>query len=129
VARRRIPPAVRALIAEHVHSITQLDLLLLLHGAGGRAFTATEVCRELRIPERLAKGQLLDLTAAGLLAVDESEPTTFRFDREGRHAAVVTELGRCVAERKRAVHDLILAAPSDDVQTFSDAFRLRSEDD
>jgi hypothetical protein len=128
VARGGIPPPVRDLIAAHVHSITQLDLLLLLHGAGGRAFSAAEVCRELRIPERLAEGQLLDLTAAGLLTGDAS-PNSFRFDREGRHAPVVAELARCVAERKRAVHDLILASPSDDVQVFSDAFRLRREDD
>jgi hypothetical protein len=76
VARGGIPPAVRALIAEHVHSITQLDLLLLVYGAGHRALTAAEVCRRLRIPERLATGQLLDFTAAGLLAADLSELRT-----------------------------------------------------
>ena len=129
MARGGIPPAVRALIAEHVHSITQLDLLLLLHRAGGRALTAAEVCRELRIPKRLAQGQLLDFTAAGLLATDGAGPDAFRFDGQGRHAAAVAELDRCAAERKRAVHDLVLASPSNDVQVFSDAFRLRRDDD
>jgi hypothetical protein len=129
VARGRIPPQVRALITANIHSITQLDVLLLLHGAGGRALTAEEVCRELRIPERLAAGQLVDLTAAGLLATEGGPPPAYRVDRHGRDAGAVDELARCVAERKRAVHDLILTGPSDDVQVFSDAFRLRREDD
>jgi hypothetical protein len=129
VARGGIPQPVRALIADHVHSISQLDLLLFLHGAGGRALTAADVSRELRIPERLAEGQLLDFTAAGLVVADTAAPPSFRLDRESRHAPVVAELGRCVAERRRAVHDLILTGPSDDVQVFSDAFRLRREDD
>jgi len=127
VARGGIPPAVRALIADHVHSITQLDLLLLLHAAD-RPLSPADVSRELRIPERLAEGQLLDFTAAGLATGDRASPSAFRFDRHGRHGTAVAELARCVTERKRAVHDLILAGPSDDVQVFSDAFRFRRED-
>jgi hypothetical protein len=34
-----------------------------------------------------------------------------------------------VRSHRRTVHDLILRGPSSDVQVFSDAFRLRRDDD
>jgi hypothetical protein len=129
MARGAIPKEVRAFVAEHVHSITQLELLLQLHCDPARAWTAADASRELRAPERLLGGQLADFYAAGVLAADESEVPTYRFDRSGQHARAVDELAACVRQRKRAVHDLILRGPSSDVQVFSDAFRLRRDDD
>ena len=124
----KIPKDVRAFVTQHLHAISQLDLLLLLHGQPGRAFTAADVSGTLRIPERFAAGQLLDLTAAGVLAADAADPPAWRFDPEAPRARVVDELAECVRQRKRAVHDLILTGPSDDVQVFSDAFKLRRDD-
>jgi hypothetical protein len=120
---------VRSFVADHVHSIAQLELLLLLHGEPGQAYTAAEAGRTLRAPERFVGGQLADFYAAGVLSADDSVPPAYRFDRSGRHARVVDDLAACVGRRKRAVHDLILRGPSSDVQVFSDAFRLRRDDE
>ena len=124
----RLPRDVSIFLREHLQSITQLDLLLLLHAARGRRFTAAEVSRELRIPERMAIGQMLDLTRSGVLVAHDSDPPCWRFDPAGPHAGVVASLADVVSKRKRAVHDLILSEPSSDVQLFSDAFRLRRKD-
>ena len=130
MARRgAIPKDVRAFVTQHLHAISQLDLLLLLHAQAGRPFTAADVSGAMRVPERFVMGQLLDLTAAGVLrADDEAEPPAWRFDPDGPRARVVDDLAECVRQRRRAVHDLILAGPSDDVQVFSDAFKLRRDD-
>jgi hypothetical protein len=123
-----IPREVRSFIRDHLHSITQLELLLLLHGDAGQSYTAADAGRALRAPERLMGAQLTDFYAAGVLSADEGEVPAYRFDPAGRHARVVGELATCVRQRKRSVHDLILMGPSSDVQTFSDAFRLRRDD-
>lgn len=125
----RVPREVSVFLRDHVQSITQLDLLLLLHGAAGRPWTAAHVAAELRVPERFVTGQLVDLARAGVLTGGDDEPPTWRIDRSGPYTAVVDELADVVRRRKRAVQDLILSAPSSDVQLFSDAFRLRRKDD
>jgi hypothetical protein len=124
-----IPREVRSFVADHIHSITQLELLLLLHGDRDQAYTAADASRALRAPERLMGGQLADFYAAGVLTADESVPPAYRFAASGRHARSVDALAESVRQRKRAVHDLILRGPSSDVQVFSDAFRLRRDDD
>jgi hypothetical protein len=128
VARGDIPDNVQALVADCLSSITQLDLLLLLHSSPDRAFAPDEVGRDLHIPDRFVRGQLVELAAAGVVTASEDEPLTFRFDRQGPRARDVDALADAVARRKRAVHNLILAGPSDDVQLFSDAFRLRKKE-
>jgi hypothetical protein len=129
MARGAIPKEVRAFVAEHVHSITQLELLLQLHCDPARAWTAADASRELRAPERLLGGLLTDFYAAGVLTAAETDDPAYRFSTSGPHARVVDELATAVRQRKRAVHDLILRGPSSDVQVFSDAFRLRRDDD
>ena len=129
MARGGIPREARAFVADHVHSITQLELLLLLHGEPEQAWTAAEASRALRAPERLLGGQLADFYAAGVLTATGTDELAYRFDAAGPHARAVDELAACVRQRKRAVQDLILRGPSSDVQVFSDAFRLRRDDD
>lgn len=124
----RIPRDVSVFVREHLQSITQLDLLLLLHAAPGRRWTAAEVGRQLRVPERFVTGQLVDFSRTGVVEADDADPPGFRFDAGGPHAGVVEALADAVRRRKRAVHDLILSEPSSDVQLFSDAFRLRRKD-
>lgn len=129
MAPERIPREVTAFLREHVQSIGQLDLLLLLHGAGGRPLTAADASRTLRVPDRFVTGQLVDFERAGVIAFDDADLPAWRFDPGGPYARVVDLLADAVRRRKRAVHDLILAAPSSDVQLFSDAFRLRRPGD
>jgi hypothetical protein len=124
----RIPRDVSAFVREHLQSITQLDLLLMLHAAPGRRFTAADASRELKVPERFVTGQFLDFERAGVVQSDDAEPPTWRLDTAGPHARVVADLADWARRRKRAVHDLILSEPSSDVQLFSDAFRLRRKD-
>ena len=128
MAREPIPREVRTLVTAHLHSISQLDVLLFLVEHAGTEHTAAGVAQALRAPERLVAGSLADFATAGLVALAGGEGPAYRFDPGAPRGADVETLAACVRHRRRAVHDLILGGPSTDVQTFSDAFRLRKDD-
>ena len=122
-----IPPEVRRFVTEHLQSIAQLELLMRLHDAGQQSFTAADLSRDLRTSERAVFGQLTDLFGAGIISVEDADVPRWRFNPSGAEAGTVDELAGCVRQRKRAVHNLILATPNSDVQVFSEAFRLRKD--
>jgi hypothetical protein len=66
----RLPRTIRALIRDHVHSVGELDLLMLLHAQRDRTWTAEEVCAALGAPAPWAILRLQTLQAAGLVAQD-----------------------------------------------------------
>jgi hypothetical protein len=123
-----IPDNVRALIASHISSVVQLELLLLLHAQPTRERTAGDISRELRIDAGWVTGQLRELTAAGLLVSNEGPSPTFRYwaSRPEIHDAV-EGLAKAYAERRVTVIALIFSKPSDPIRSFTDAFRLRRE--
>jgi predicted ArsR family transcriptional regulator len=123
-----IPDNVRALIASHISSVVQLELLLLLHAQPARERTAADISRELRIDAGWVTGQLRELTAAGLLVINENAGPTFRYwaARPEIHDAV-EGLAKAYAERRVTVIALIFSKPADPIRSFTDAFRLRRE--
>jgi hypothetical protein len=125
---RRPSVNARRFLAAHIHSVVQLDLLLLLHRDRALAWTASDAARELRAPEPWIAGQLADLCAAGVAAAGPEDPPAFRFAARDALGEVVLELADLHARRRTTLVRLIHAA-RDDVQSFSDAFRLRRDED
>lgn len=121
-----IPPEVRRFVTDHLQSIAQLELLMQLHDAG-QWFTAADLSRDLRTSERAVFGHLTDLFGAGIVSVEDADTPRWRLNPSSPHRPAVDELAVCVRQRRRAVHNLILATPNSDVQVFSEAFRLRKD--
>ncbi len=63
----RLPRAIRTLIRDHIHSVGELDLLMLLHAQRDRGWMAEEVCAALGAPVAWAMLRLETLQAAGLV--------------------------------------------------------------
>ena len=119
---------VRALIVERIDSVVQLELLLLLHGSAGRAWTAAEVAQQLRIEPAWAAGQLAELVARGLAAPATEAVDAFRYaPTPSALDATVVQLARGYAERRVTVITLIFSKPVDKLRTFADAFRFRKD--
>ena len=66
--RARLTRDAERLVERHLDSAGLLDLLLLLRGRPDRAWTAGEICDELRCPPGWPGEQLRRLRAAGLAA-------------------------------------------------------------
>jgi hypothetical protein len=122
-----ISQEVRALIAERIDSLVQLEVLLLLRAAPDRPWTAAEVAQALRIDPTWATGQLGDLAARGLLA-SADVPGAYRYaPATPELVRAVTQLEKDYAERRVTVITLIFSKPVDKLRSFADAFRLRKD--
>lgn len=122
-----IPVAVKAFINDHIDSVMQLELLLLLHRTAPKEWSADAIGRELQLDPALVASELANLCAQGLLVVrDETAPV---YQYSPRTAAIergVSGLAKTYATRHVAVISLIY---SKQIRIFADAFRLRRDRD
>jgi len=144
----KIPADVRRLIEEHIGSAAQLEVLLLVWERRQMDWSADEVSRELRSTPDIAGRSLSELAAAGLLHCSTSGDTLpvpgkdapgearYRFPvGDDALAQTLGALEKAYRERRYSVLDLIYArpapgqAPPDSARAFSDAFRLRRNED
>lgn len=123
-----VPEDVRKLLARHINSVEQLEILLVLRRRPEVGWTATEVAEELRTSESSARTRLRDLSARGFVeTVSSSE--TFRYAPSSAWLkGAVDQLADLYAERPYRVIDLIFAKPIDDLRVYADAFRYRKDE-
>lgn len=125
-----LPEDVRRFIADHIESVEQLEILLLLHHHGGRVWTAESVARELRIAPISAGERLEDLARASIVSRMQGTPVEYRYAPGSPNLdAAVAGLATAYSERRVTVINLIFSKPVDKIRTFADAFRLRRDDD
>jgi len=121
-----INDVVRKFILEHIASVAQLEILLLLQTNPSQTWTPAAIARELRIEPAGAQVQLTALVASGLVTLDP--PDNYQFaphSPELKDAAVA--LAQAYLVRRVTVIGLIFSKPSDKIRAFSDAFRLRKD--
>ncbi len=121
------PEEVRTLVATHIQSVEQLEVLLLLHAQQGRAWTAAEVAAELRIDAMSAASRLEDLSARGFL--DHAGGTYTFHSIDSAMSRAVTALAEAYRDRRVSLINLIFSKPVDKVRLFADAFKLRKDEE
>ena len=126
---RAIPDEIRRFIAEHIHSVEQLEVLLWLLQHAQQPWTGKAIARELRIDANSAATRLEDLSARGLAApAPASDPDAYIYKPlDGSRDSCVRTLSRLYAERRVTIINLIFSKPTDRVRSFADAFRIRDD--
>lgn len=123
-----ITPRVKQFIAEHIDSVMQLEVLLLLAAQPGKVWTSEELARDLRIDAAWVEGQLRAMGGRGVIRAAEGSTPQFRYEpRTPEVAATVEELAQAYADRRVTVIGLIFSKPVDKLRSFADAFRLRKD--
>jgi hypothetical protein len=119
-----IPATLRRFIERHLVSGSHVEVLLLLWTRRERAWTATEVSRELRIDADQA-GQILTRCAhSGLVRQLDSR---YRYSpRTAMVGAQVEALAQLYPAYRLAVLSIIYARPNAPIRDFSEAFKLRA---
>jgi hypothetical protein len=119
-----LTPALRQFIAQHVRSIEQVEILCLLSSNPARTWTVPEVFRAIQSSqtsiadclENFRKSELLESEPEGRYRLASSKPELIQ---------LVSELAAAYRERRVAVVETIYGRPSDTIQDFADAFKLR----
>ena len=120
-----LPVAVRKLIRRHVHSVGELELLMLLHAESDRSWSVGEICDALGCPPSWAEAQLAAMDEGGLV---EGAGDSWRFAPANTELAEATAaLHEAYRLQSREVVRYVFATPGRDLKAFSDAFRLRKE--
>jgi hypothetical protein len=113
-----------AFIATSISSVWALELLLLLKRDPGRSWDADSLIRELRSSPVVIDEALTRLQGAGLVMQDGTK--RYRYQAAApRLDQLVSELERAYAAMPMTVIKAIVAAPTDKLRAFSDAFKLK----
>lgn len=123
-----IQPDVRSFIADHIHSVAQLELLLLLHGDPAKAWSAAEAALNLCTAADMTGGLLQELRSLGLLTSTDGSEVKFSFQpKTPQLGQVVSDLAQVYQERRVTVITMIYSQPVDKLRSFADAFRFRRD--
>ncbi len=131
MADNRISASVRELVAAHIHSIEQLEVLLLLQAEADRAWTPADICDRLKVAPGLAQGALEHLAQHALIAKAPDAPDSFRYGpRTPELARQGLELARAYGTARVELLVLISTHAIDRVRTaglrtFARAFLLK----
>jgi hypothetical protein len=124
-----LPDDLCRFIERHVHTLEQLEILLLLFEDPARSWSASELARELRTNVESVCIRLAPMVTDGLTAMTSpSSPTYCYRPASERLDEQVGALIRFYRERRVAVITQIFAPPTGAARVFADAFRIKKGD-
>lgn len=128
MSQAQISPEVQRFVADHIGAADQLDILLLLHGTPGKAWTAREVSEVVFTVPTAAIMRLEQLVASGFLVSSGGSDPQYSYQPVSPHLGKsVDALADAYRTNRVGVIQLVFGAPKDPLQAFSDAFRLKRE--
>jgi hypothetical protein len=114
------------LISEHITSMEQLEVLLLLANNPERNWPVDAVFAEIQSSITSVIFRLRELTEKGFL--NEPENLVFRYSPKSEKIHdTIRALAAVYKERRIKVIELIYRKQIDKVQSFADAFRIRKD--
>ena len=123
-----LPEDLRRFIAEHLGSIAQLELLLLLSADAEKKWTADEAAKSLYISSEATLGFLEVMRSQGLIQSTGESPPSYRFiPAKPESERLARDLASFYKERRLTIINLIYASPVQKLQSFADAFRIRKD--
>ena len=128
MAQSELPANVEHFLSEHIRSIEQLEILLLLREKPEQCRTAADVYRIVRSSERSVTETLERLCQQGLLRRLEGTAPDYQFSPPNeRLRQTVDSLARLYAERRVKIIQAIYSDRVSEVDEFAKAFRLRKD--
>jgi hypothetical protein len=125
-----LPREVERFVVEHIGSVEELEILLLLRAYRSRDWTGDAVAQELRLDPQTSAERLVDLQRRGFVARNPSSPDAVLYAPrapESDHALAV--LAQLYPRFRNAIIRLIFSKPNEKVQSFADSFRIKGDDE
>lgn len=125
---KALPDDVARFLSDHIDSVEQLEVLLLLHRAGRSAWTPEMVAAALYTQPASAARRLASLCDHGLLEQEGETPAYRYVAKNPERGELISTVADTYRERRVAVVTAIATNPMENVRAFSDAFRLRRKE-
>lgn len=120
-----IPSDVLLFIRRYIHRLETLEVLALLQGTPGKAWSAREVSDELRSAPHGAATALATLVGHGLVARNEDRfsfrPASLELEQQTLRVLA------CYKEKRTGVIAAIFAGPSSAIRSFAEAFNIKKD--
>jgi len=120
------PADVKEFIGKNIHSVAQLEILLMIRGEPERSWTADEITNGRYLQSHLVAHLMEDLVQRGFAVQNITKFCYQPSDHEDR--LLIDRLALVYQERRVAVIAEIFSKPIDFIKAFADAFRLRKEE-
>jgi hypothetical protein len=123
-----IPESVARLIAVHIRSLEQLEILLLLANKPEQAWTVDGVYDVIRSSRASVAERLEELRLQGLLVFAGEPQRDFKYRPQSPELDdAVHALGQLYKERRVKIVEMIYAAPAEPLKGFADAFKFKKD--
>lgn len=129
MTKEQVPKEVRHFIWNHIGSVQQLEVLLLLSSSPEKEWTVAAVGEELQMSTTTAANRLINLWIKGLIAAKEEAVLSYTYrprNKEMDH--VVQALAQAYREHRLEILEIISSKKDMILRSFSDSFRFRKED-
>jgi len=126
--RTMLPEAVVAFVRDHVASVGQLEILLLLRRRAGEDLPPEAVARELAMDPGWVSREMAQLASQGLIENSGNGVPAWRWaPRTAALAAGAAAVADAFATHRVAVVTLVAERPNQRLRVFADAFRVRKD--
>lgn len=125
-----IAQEVSLFLADHIDSVLELELLLLLRSESARTWTAAELANELKIDPAFAAAQLEKFHHRKFLARTDQADGAYRYAPASPELdAAVASVAATYATHRVSMIALIFSKPTSTLKSFADAFRIRKDNE
>lgn len=129
MASDEIPHEVRRLLHEHISSVEQLEILLLLKEQAPKEWSVKDVYEELRSGVDSTLARLGDLAKRGfLVSREEGDETLYRYaPSDSALDNAVSQLQAAYSARRYRIIEVIFSKPIDNLRVYAQAFKFRKD--
>lgn len=121
-----LPVELNHFILKQIHSVEQLEVLLLLFRRPNDVFTVNEIDQQIRTNVNSITMRLHDLESRGLvLGISVEDEKKWRYSGTEEAKKIVPVLARYYASHQTRIVELIYSRPPEAIGSFARAFRLR----
>ncbi len=117
-----LPPDVQRFLAQHIDSVEQLEVLLLLQRTAPRDWSSAEVAAELRVAALSVETRLDGLQARGFATRAQDR---YHYEQATGTAEVLRRVADAYRERRVAVISYIFNKPDNNLRALADAFKVK----